>query len=48
MTQRCLLVIDLLNDFLDHWDPQKVDALISNTNRLASAFREREFPVIWV
>ena len=48
MTQRCLLVIDLLNDFLDHWDRQKVDALVSNTNRLASAFRESGFPVIWV
>lgn len=48
MTQRCLLVIDLLNDFLDHWDRQTVDALVSNTNRLASAFRESGFPVIWV
>lgn len=48
MTQRCLLVIDLLNDFLDHWDRQKVEMLVSNTNRLASAFRERQFPVIWV
>lgn len=48
MTQRCLIVIDLLNDFLDHWDRPTVEALISHTNRLASAFRERQFPVIWV
>ncbi|MDI6835850.1 MAG: isochorismatase family cysteine hydrolase [Rhizobiaceae bacterium] len=48
MTQRCLLAIDLLNDFLDHWDYEKVEALINNTNRLAAAFRERQCHVIWV
>lgn len=48
MTRRSLIIIDLLNDYLDRWDAKKADDLIRHTNRLAKAFREAGLPVIWV
>lgn len=48
MSQRCLLIIDMLNDFLDMWPEAEAARLVANTNRLAAAFRERGLPVIWV
>jgi nicotinamidase-related amidase len=48
MPKFCLVIIDLLNDFLDRWDADKVDRLVQNTNRLVSAFRDTHLPVIWV
>jgi nicotinamidase-related amidase len=48
MLKRCLLVIDLQNDFLGQWAAGKVDALVRNTNRLVSAFRRSGLPVIWI
>lgn len=48
MLKRCLIIIDVLNDFLDRWDAAKVDRLIQNTNRLVAAFRHAGLPVIWV
>ncbi|TJV75558.1 MAG: cysteine hydrolase, partial [Mesorhizobium sp.] len=48
MTKRCLLIIDLLNEYLDPWEADKVDRLIQNTNRLVAAFRSLQLPVIWV
>jgi nicotinamidase-related amidase len=48
MTKHCLIIIDLINDYLDHWDEKKAAGLILETNRLVSAFREAGLPVIWV
>ena len=48
MTARCLLIIDMLNDFLDQWDDDVVATLIDHTNILAQAFRDKDYPVIWV
>jgi nicotinamidase-related amidase len=48
MPKRSLVIIDLLNDFLDQWATDKVDRLVQNTNRLVSAFRRSDLPVIWV
>lgn len=48
MTEHCLLVIDLLNDFLDSWPADEVASIVSSTNTLTRAFREQRLPVIWV
>ncbi|RWQ77260.1 MAG: isochorismatase family protein [Mesorhizobium sp.] len=48
MTKRCLLIIDLLNEYLDLWEADKADRLVQNTNRLVAAFRSLQLPVIWV
>jgi nicotinamidase-related amidase len=43
-----LLVIDMLNDFLDKWDPARRQALCAGTNQLVAMMREFQQPVIWV
>jgi len=48
MTRRCLLVIDVLNDFLSRWEPAKADRLVANTNELVGICRAADVPVIWV
>ncbi|TIT02781.1 cysteine hydrolase family protein [Mesorhizobium sp.] len=48
MTKRCLIVIDLLNEYLDLWEADKADRLVQNTNRLVRAFRSLQLSVIWV
>jgi bifunctional isochorismate lyase/aryl carrier protein len=48
MIKRALVIIDLINDYLDRWDTDKAVRLVSNTNKLASAFRRSGLPVIWV
>lgn len=49
MVKRCLVIIDLLNEYLDLWDADKADRLVQNTNRLVvGAFRSLQLPVIWV
>ena len=48
MPKNCLIVIDMLNDFLDHWEPGNCARLVANTNQLIDAFRASGCPVIWV
>lgn len=48
MIKRALVIIDLINDYLDRWDTDKAVRLVSNTNKLANAFRRSGLPVIWV
>ncbi|WP_315837888.1 isochorismatase family cysteine hydrolase [Bradyrhizobium prioriisuperbiae] len=48
MPKRCLVIIDVLNDFLDRWDATKADRLVQNINRLVAAFRQAGLPIIWV
>jgi len=43
-----LIVIDMLNDFLDRWPPTARINLIDSINALAAEMRKRGFPVIWV
>ena len=43
-----LLVIDLLNDYLDRWPEADRRRLIAKTNSLVSEFRAHGRPVIWV
>jgi len=44
----CLIVIDMLCDFLDRWDEAARDKIIVQTNALISAFRQHGHPIIWV
>lgn len=48
MTKRCLIIIDLLNEYLDLWEADEAGRLVQNTNRLVGAFRSLQLPVIWV
>ncbi|MFA1624271.1 cysteine hydrolase family protein [Rhizobium mongolense] len=48
MTKRALVIIDLINDYLDHWSADKAARLIGETNKLAVAFRQAALPIIWV
>lgn len=48
MTKRCLVIIDLINDYLDHWDTDRAACLVLNTNALVAAFRRSDLPIIWV
>lgn len=48
MNTDCLIVIDMLHDFLDAWESDRRDELIVNTNGLVAAFRQSDTPVIWV
>jgi nicotinamidase-related amidase len=43
-----LIVIDLLNDFLQSWAPQARERLVRSTNALVTMMRSRRRPVIWV
>jgi nicotinamidase-related amidase len=44
----CLIVIDMLNDFLDQADEARGTEIIAGINALATAFRTRGLPVIWI
>ena len=48
MRKPVLLVIDLLNDFLDRWEPAGRRALIESTNGLVDMMRKAGCAVIWV
>jgi nicotinamidase-related amidase len=43
-----LIVIDLLNDFLQSWAPHARERLVRSTNSLVAMMRSRQRPVIWV
>jgi len=43
-----LIVIDILNDFLQSWPPAARGRIIESTNALVTMMRRRERPVIWV
>lgn len=48
MPKTALLIIDMLNDFLDRWSDEARAELIENTNALIGIAREHGLPVIWV
>jgi nicotinamidase-related amidase len=48
MRKPALLVIDMLQDFLDSWDAEARRKLVESTNELSGMVRSRGFPVIWV
>ncbi len=48
MKNPALLVIDLLNDFLDQWPAASRKQLLDSTRQLVEMMRSRKLPVIWV
>jgi nicotinamidase-related amidase len=48
MDRPALLVIDLLNDFLDSWPAVARGRLLRSTNELIALLRAANHPVIWV
>ena len=48
MKGTALLIIDMLNDFLDRWDDGERAGLVERTNELVAIARERGIPIIWV
>jgi len=48
MNRPALLVIDLLNDFLDSWPVVARERLIGSTSELIALMRSANHPVIWV
>jgi nicotinamidase-related amidase len=43
-----LIVIDMLRDFLDSWEPGKRKRLVRSIHELASDMRSHSHPLIWV
>src|SRR5271169_5204327 len=48
MKKPVLLVIDMLVDFLNDWEPDRKKRLVSSINELAGIMRSFSHPVIWV
>ncbi len=48
MKKPVLLVIDMLNDFLGRWEPQRRKELTGAIDELVGAMREFSLPVLWV
>ncbi len=48
MQRPALIVIDMVNDFLEKWAPAPKQQLVRSINELISLMRERGHPIIWV
>jgi nicotinamidase-related amidase len=48
MKEPALIITDLLNDFLQTWEPVSKQRLIQSTNELVDIIRTYDRPVIWV
>jgi nicotinamidase-related amidase len=48
MQKPVLIVIDMLNDFLDKWNRSDRDRLVDAINELVQIVRQADLPVIWV
>jgi nicotinamidase-related amidase len=48
MEKPVLIVIDMLGDFLEHWDPARKQGLVHSINELTVEMRRLGRPVIWV
>jgi nicotinamidase-related amidase len=48
MKAPALIVIDMLNDFLQTWAPASKQRLVDSTNALVGILRDRNRPVVWV
>jgi nicotinamidase-related amidase len=48
MQRPVLIVIDMLQDFLKDWEPQRRQQLVASTNELAEMLRKSDCPVFWV
>src|ERR1700730_972445 len=48
MRRPVLVVIDMLNDFLEKWEPASKQRLVQSINELVALIRHGDNPVIWV
>jgi nicotinamidase-related amidase len=48
MQAPALIVVDMLNDFLQAWPPESKQRLVQSTNSLVGMMRRHDLPVIWV
>jgi maleamate amidohydrolase len=48
MKKPVLIVIDMLRDFLENWDPVRNEKLVHSINDLVGIMRSGSHPVIWV
>ena len=48
MKKPVLMVIDMLRDFLEQWDPVRKARLVQSINELVGVVRSSAHPVIWV
>jgi len=48
MKKPVLIVIDMLQDFLETWEPKRKQALVQAINELAGIVRSHGRPVLWV
>jgi len=48
MEKPLLIVIDMLQDFLESWEPARRERLVRSINELAGIMRSRGHPVLWV
>ena len=48
MEKPLLIVIDMLQDFLESWEPARRERLVRSINELAGLMRSRGHPVLWV
>jgi nicotinamidase-related amidase len=48
MQRPVLIVIDMLNDFLEKWAPTQKQPLVRSINDLIALMRQRGYPIIWV
>ena len=48
MKKPALIVIDMLQDFLESWDAKRRQSLVASINELVSIARDMAWPIIWV
>ena len=48
MRKPVLIVIDMLRDFLETWEPVRKEKLVQSINDLVGIMRTSSYPVIWV
>jgi nicotinamidase-related amidase len=48
MKKPVLIVVDMLHDFLDDWEPDRKERLVHSINELVAVMRSFSYPVIWV
>jgi nicotinamidase-related amidase len=48
MKKPVLIVVDMLRDFLEGWEPDRRETLVHSINELVAVMRSFSLPVIWV